>query len=68
MSTLDDGPTRFDPDEDDADEWIEDNREYLEREADSDAPHAWVAQRLLDSVEESASASNDDESFDGGAS
>lgn len=52
MSTLDDGPTEFVPGESDPEEWIQENRAYIERIADSDAPDAWVAQRVLDSVDE----------------
>ena len=33
-------------------EWIRDHREELEREANSDAPHAWVAERFLQSLED----------------
>jgi hypothetical protein len=32
---------------DDGKEWPEDYREEIEREANSDAPDAWVFQRLL---------------------
>jgi len=64
MSTLDDGPSTYDPESDDAGEWLQANREYVERIADSDLPHSWVAQRLLDSVDEDA-ASNDSGRVDG---
>ncbi|MFC4549349.1 MULTISPECIES: hypothetical protein [Halorussus] len=33
--------------------WIEEHREEIEREANSDAPDAWVFERLLQSVEDS---------------
>ncbi|WP_277540259.1 hypothetical protein [Haloarcula laminariae] len=33
-------------------EWIRDHRDELEREANSDAPHAWVAKRFLQSLED----------------
>jgi hypothetical protein len=31
----------------DTDDWIENHIEELEREANSDAPHAWVAEAFL---------------------
>ena len=33
------------------DEFVEEHREQIEREANSDAPDAWVFRRLLQSVE-----------------
>lgn len=33
-------------------DWIEAHREELEREAESDAPHAWVAEHVLQSLDE----------------
>ena len=32
--------------------WVEEHREEIEREAASDAPDAWVFQRLLESLED----------------
>jgi hypothetical protein len=64
MSTLDDGPTEFVPGETDPNQWIRENREYVERIANSDAPCDWVAQRLLDSVDESETP-NESGSSDG---
>ena len=43
--------TEFVMGETDPDEWIRENREALEFEANSDAPDAWVFQRLLNSIE-----------------
>jgi len=36
---------------DETDEWIRENRDRLERLADSDYPANWVAEHLLDSVD-----------------
>ena len=33
-------------------EWAENHREELEREAESDAPHAWVAESILQRLDE----------------
>jgi len=51
VTAADDGPTEFVPDEDDAGEWLRQNREYVERIADSDAADAWVAQRFRASID-----------------
>lgn len=41
----------FDPEEDDPDEWLQEHRDMLEFEANSDAPDAWVFQQFLDHIE-----------------
>lgn len=44
---------RTDADEDVDDRgWPADYREEIEREANSDGPHAWVFQRVLESLED----------------
>ena len=48
--------TEFVIGETDPDEWIRENREALEFEANSDAPDAWVFQRLLNSIEDGVTA------------
>lgn len=46
------------PDDDGTDdkEWPDDYREEIERVANSDGPHAWVCQRLLDSLDDGGDA------------
>lgn len=39
--------------------WIRENREQIEREAESDAPDAWVFERLLQSLDEDDSEDGD---------
>jgi len=55
----------FDPETDDPDEWLDEHREMLEFEAESDGPHAWVFQRLLDSIDDADSSGRE---TSGGAS
>ena len=38
--------------EEDSLEWAENHREELKREAESDAPHAWVAESILQRLDE----------------
>jgi hypothetical protein len=33
-------------------EWARENQDALEREANSDLPHAWVAQSILNTLDE----------------
>ena len=33
-------------------EWPDDYRDEIEREANSDGPHAWVCQRILSNLED----------------
>jgi len=61
MNTTDGTTTEFVMSETDPDEWIRENYAALEREANSDAPDAWVFQRLIDSVDDP----RDSESADG---
>jgi len=65
MSQVSEMPTTFDPEEDEPEDWIRENRELIEREANSDAPDAWVFQRFLDSIDEDGPAEDTDGS--GGA-
>lgn len=46
------------PDDDGTDdkEWPDDYREEIEREANSDGPHSWVFQRVLESLEDGGSS------------
>jgi len=53
-------------DEEDSFEWAASHRKELEREAASDAPHAWVAESILqrlddEDVEESDPSDEEDE-------
>lgn len=50
----------FDPETDDPDEWLREHRAMLEFEANSDAPDAWVFQRLLDSIDDDVESGADD--------
>jgi len=54
------------PGETDTDQWICDHRELIEREANSDAPDAWVFQSLLDSVDEADGDELDEADDEGG--
>ncbi|QLH82428.1 hypothetical protein [Halosimplex pelagicum] len=58
MSQTEQRVREFVPGETDIDQWIRDHRDLIEREANSDAPDAWVFQSFLDSIDED----DDDES------
>lgn len=47
----DESPTTFTPGETEPEEWIRENRDLIEWEANSDASDAWVFQAFLDSLE-----------------
>lgn len=49
MSKADSGTTTGNETEEN---WIEEHRERIEREANSDAPDAWVFERLLQSLDD----------------
>ena len=52
MSQTEQRIREFVPGETDIEQWIRDHRELIEREANSDAPDAWVFQSFLDSIDE----------------
>jgi len=58
--------TEFIPGETDPEDWIRENYEGLKHEAESEAPDAWVFQRLIDSVDE-PDQSDDEVEVSGGA-
>lgn len=49
---------RTDDSDDDEENWIEANRAAIEREADSNAPDAWVFERLLQSLDDDEGGSS----------
>lgn len=58
MSKTESPPTDDDlSDEEDDEHWIDEHRDQIEREANSDAPDAWVFQRLLDNRYEDGGSS-----------
>lgn len=52
MSRADDHPHVPDPQDPDTEAWVRENYEAIEREAESNAPDAWVFQRLLELVDD----------------
>lgn len=51
MSTIPHGNEEAESDTS-SESWAEQHREELEREANSDLPHAWVAERILQSLDD----------------
>jgi hypothetical protein len=51
-------------DEMDSLEWAAQHREELEREANSDLPHAWMAKSILQRLDEETDESSEDEEGD----
>jgi hypothetical protein len=60
MSQTEQRVRKFIPGETDIEQWIRDHRELIEREANSDAPDAWVFQSFLDSIDEDDNDESDD--------
>ncbi|QLH77421.1 hypothetical protein HZS55_08985 [Halosimplex rubrum] len=68
MSQTEQRVREFVPGETDIDQWIRDHRELIEREANSDAPDAWVFQSFLDSIDDGEDDESDETDDEGGVS
>ncbi|WP_459191788.1 hypothetical protein [Halosimplex sp. J119] len=60
--------SEFVPGETDPEQWIREHRDLIEREANSDAPDAWVFQSFLDSIDEDDGDESGETDDEGGVS